>query len=64
MITDKNTMLIFKIQKDMEGINILGLNGFINNKEFNEIMEELEDDLLIILDKLEKILNKWKIIRG
>lgn len=58
MITDKNTMLIFKIQKDMEGINILGLNGFINNKEFNEIMEELEDDLLIILDKLEKILNK------
>lgn len=58
MITDKNTMLIFKIQKDMEGINILGLNGFINNKEFNEITEELEDDLLIILDKLEKILNK------
>lgn len=58
MITDKNTMLIFKIQKDMEGIDILGLNGFINDKEFNEITEELEDDLLAILDKLEKILNK------
>lgn len=58
MITDKNTMLIFKIQKDMEGINILGFNGFINDKEFNEITEELEDDLLAILDKLEKILNK------
>lgn len=58
MITDKDTMLVFKIQKDMKGISTLSFNGHIDDSKFNEIMQETEDDLLNLLYKIENILNK------
>lgn len=58
MITDKDTMLVFKIQKDMKGISTLSFNGHIDDSKFNEIMQETEDELLNLLYKIENILNK------
>lgn len=58
MITDKDTMLVFKIQKDMKGISTLSFNGYIDDSKFDEIMQETEDDLLNLLYKIENILNK------
>lgn len=58
MITDKDTMLVFKIQKDMNGINTLSFNGHIDDNKFNEIIQETEDDLLNLLCKIENIINK------
>lgn len=58
MITDKDTMLVFKIQKDMKGISTLSFNGYIDDSKFDEIMQETEDDLLNLLCKIENIINK------
>lgn len=58
MITDKDTILVFKIQKDMNGINTLSFNGYIDDTKFNEIIQETEDDLLNLLCKIENIINK------
>lgn len=58
MTTDKDTMLVFKIQKDMKGISTLSFNGYIDDSKFDEIMQETEDDLLNLLYKIENILNK------
>lgn len=57
-VKDKDTMLVFKIQKDMKGISTLSFNGHIDDSKFNEIMQETEDDLLNLLYKIENILNK------
>lgn len=58
MITDKDTMLVFKINKDMGGINILSFNGAISNDKYEELMNGIEDDLFNLLDKIENILSK------
>ena len=58
MITDKDTMLVFKINKDMGGINILSFNNIISDNKYEELMAEIEDDLFNLLDKIENILSK------
>lgn len=58
MITDKDTMLVFKIQKDMGGISVLSLNGIVNDDKYEELMDEIADDLFNLLDKIEKTLKR------
>lgn len=58
MITDKDTMLVFKIQKDMGGVNVLSFNNIISDNKYEELMAEIEDDLFNLLDKIENILKR------
>lgn len=57
MIIDKDAMLVFKIQKDMGGINVLSSNTIISDDKYEELMNEIEDDLFNLLDKIEKTLK-------
>ena len=57
MITDKDTILVFKVQKDFEGVSVLSFNEHIANDKFDLMMKEIEDDLLNILNKIENIIK-------
>ena len=64
MIIDKDAMLVFKIQKDMGGINVLSSNTIISDDKYEELMNEIEDDLFNLLDKIEKTLKGWYSEKG